>query len=259
MPRQPRILSNTNIYHIMVRGINKEQIFKKEIYKAKVIETLKEIREKLIFHIIAYCIMDNHMHLLIKAEEYELTTLMKKLNIKYAMYYNNVEKRYGHVFQDRFKSEAVEDDKYMLGVIRHIHNNPIKAKMSKDIIKYPWSSARDYINQNSDLISNKYINEILNIFNNKNEFMKFHSLNDDNLYIDIKEEEQENKQKIINKTIEIYINKYQIVDQKQANQEQKIELAVKLLKLNICTLRKIAELCNLTVNSVSKLKKEMKE
>ncbi|MBP1926362.1 REP element-mobilizing transposase RayT [Sedimentibacter acidaminivorans] len=100
MPRQARMKSSTGIYHIMIRGINKEQIFNRVVHKNKIIEIIKNIREDIEFDVIAYCIMDNHIHLLIKADEDKLETLMKKLNIKYAIYYNKIEKR--HRKQGRF-------------------------------------------------------------------------------------------------------------------------------------------------------------
>jgi len=259
MPRQARTISNSGVYHIMIRGINKEQIFKNETYKIKLKEIIKEIIEEVEFYVIAYCIIDNHMHLLIKAEENELTKAMKKLNVKYAMYYNYSEKRYGHVFQDRFKSEAVEDDEYMLGVLRYIHNNPVKAKMAADILKYRWSSANDYVNENYDIINIKYLKEILNIFKNKDDFIKFHYVKDDNLYIDTKEEEEENIQSIISKVIENYIDENHIVDKQQVTLDQKEELAKKLLNIDTITYRDIAEICNLTVFRVSKIKKKVKE
>ena len=114
--------------------MNQEQIFKKEKHKTKILEIIKNLKEEVQFDVIAYCIMDNHIHLLIKAEENELKALMKKTNIKYAMYYNTEEKRNGHVFQDRFRSEAIEDDNYMVGAIRYIHNNPVRAGIVKKSI-----------------------------------------------------------------------------------------------------------------------------
>jgi len=94
MPRQARIKSSTGIYHIMIRGINKEQIFNRVVHKNKVIEIIKNIREDIEFDVIAYCIMDNHLPLLIKADEDKFERFMRKLNIKYAMHYNKIEKRY---------------------------------------------------------------------------------------------------------------------------------------------------------------------
>ena len=100
MPRQARVKSSADIYHIMIRGINKEQIFKEERHKMKVLNTLDDIKEEVEFTLISYCIMDNHLHLLVKVKDDNLEIFMKKLNIKYAIYYNTIEKRYGHVFQD---------------------------------------------------------------------------------------------------------------------------------------------------------------
>ncbi|QSX05664.1 transposase [Sedimentibacter sp. zth1] len=141
------------------------------IHKNKVLEIVKEIREELEFYVIAYCIMDNHMHLLIKIDEEKLGTLMKKINVKYAMYYNKVEKRYGHVFQDGFKSEAVEDVNYLIGVLRYIHNNPVKAGIVKNIEEYKWNSVSEYIKKEElaeillklDIISYRDIANICNL------------------------------------------------------------------------------------------------
>jgi REP element-mobilizing transposase RayT len=117
MARHAREISRTEIYHIMVRGINKEQIFKKDLYKTKLLETLKEIKTEIDFSIIAYCVMNNHLHLMAKISDADLVIVMKKLNVTYAMFYNRLETRYGYVFQGRFRSEAVEDDKYLLCAI----------------------------------------------------------------------------------------------------------------------------------------------
>lgn len=258
MPRQARIKSSTGIYHIMIRGINKEQIFNRIVHKNKIIEIIRNIREDIEFDVIAYCIMDNHLHLLIKANEDKLETLMKKLNIKYAIYYNKIEKRYGHVFQDRFRSEAVESDKYLIGALRYIHNNPVKAGITKNILDYSWSSAKDYINMHSEIITDKYIKEIAGLFKNKNEFVAFHSINDDNLYIDTKEEESENTRKIVNNLIEKFVTENGMTDQNQITIDKKEELAKKLIKLNIISYREVAELCNLSFYKVSEISKKLK-
>jgi len=72
-------------------------------------------------------------------------------------------------FKYRFRSEAVEDDKYMLGAIRYIHNNPVKVGIVKNVLEYQWSSAKDYINEKSDIISCKYLNEVMDLFKDKGE------------------------------------------------------------------------------------------
>lgn len=256
MSRQARIISNSELYHIMIRGINKERIFKNEIYKSKILEIIEEIKKEIEFSIVSYCVMDNHMHLLMQASQDNLANVMKKINVKYAMYYNRLEKRYGYVFQGRFRSEAVEDEKYMLGALRYIHNNPVKARICKNAFDYRWSSARDFINKNSTIINNNYINEIFSLFN-KNDFIQFHCLFDDNLYIDTKEEESSNIEEIVKNSIEKYTTEYGIIDQKQVSQNQKEELAFNLLSLNIITNKEIAELCNLNPHRVSELKNEL--
>jgi len=258
MPRQARMKSTTGIYHIMIRGINKEKIFSKSAYKNKMLEIIREIRENLEFYIIGYCIMDNHLHLLIKVDEDKLDILMKKMNIKYAMYYNKTEKRYGHVFQDRFRSEAVEDDNYLLGALVYIHMNPVKAGMIKEIIEYEWSSAREYINQDSNIVTYKYLNEILGLFKSKEEFIRTHKQDDCNLYIDTKEEETEYIQNIINCTIEKFVNENKIMHQSMVIEDKKEELAEILLKLDIISYRDIAGLCNLSFYKVTDIAKSIK-
>lgn len=99
-----------------------------------VMAIMKGIITDIDYSIIAYCIMDNHLHLLMKVDYDKLEILMKRLNIKFAMHYNKIKKRYGHVFLDRLISEAVEDDKYLLGALRYIHNNPVRARMVNNIL-----------------------------------------------------------------------------------------------------------------------------
>ena len=234
----------------MLRGINKEQIFQKKYYKTEILKLLKEIKEEINFSVIAYCVMDNHLHLLAKMGDEDLKNIMKKLNVKFALYYNRLENRYGYVFQDRFKSEAVEDERYLLGALRYIHNNPIKAAMTDNIINYQWSSAKDYFNKNIDLIDENFMNYILNLFKTNNDFLIFHKSFDDNLYLDTKEEQSINIQSIVQHEIEQFINDYGITDQRQITYDMKEKLAKKLIKLNLISIKEVAGLCNLPYKQV---------
>lgn len=258
MPRQPRVYSKTDIYHVMIRGINKEKIFIKNMYKSKLLKIIQEISEEVDFSLIAFCVMNNHLHLLIKAGNYELTTFMKRFNIKYAMYYNKVEDRYGHVFQGRFRSKEVEDEEYLFGVLRYIHNNPLKAGITHNMLDYKWSSADDYFRQESDIISDVYLFEILEKFGTTKNFIDFHGLDDNIVYIDTKEEESERKQSIINTVTKEFINRYQFTDVKEIKQHQKKELAEELIKLNVFSLKEIASQCNLSISVVCDLNKKLK-
>ncbi len=129
MSRQARIQSPTDYYHVMMRGNNRESIFGKDEQKRFFLESLKMQGEDQTIDIVAYCIMDNHVHIVVKANIIDLAKAIKRINIKYAMNFNQKRDRIGHVFQDRFKSEAIEDDKYLIQAIRYIHNNPVAAKM----------------------------------------------------------------------------------------------------------------------------------
>lgn len=144
MPRQARKKSSTGMYHVMLRGINKQQIFEDEEDCEKFLWTLKDTKKKSGYKLFAYCLMGNHIHLLIKEEKEPLEQIFKRIGGKFVYWYNIKYQRTGHLFQDRFKSEPVEDDAYLLTAIRYIHQNPIKAKLCENIEDYRFSSYREY-------------------------------------------------------------------------------------------------------------------
>ena len=149
MPRNSRNKSSTGIYHVMLRGIDKRKIFLDNEDRYFFIEKMIEAKEKGGFDLYAYCLMDNHVHLLIKESE-ELGTSVKRITVGYVGWHNNKYGRVGHLFQNRYASEVVEKDGYLLTVLRYIHQNPIKAGIVKDIEEYLWSSYKEYINYYSN-------------------------------------------------------------------------------------------------------------
>ena len=116
MPRQARRQSESGIYHIMLRGINQQQIFEDEEDNQKFVEVLKDCKLISGFKVYAYCLMGNHIHLLLKAENENLEQIFKRIGARYVYWYNWKYRRRGHLFQDRFKSEPVEDDAYFLQI-----------------------------------------------------------------------------------------------------------------------------------------------
>ena len=147
MPRSARIISNTGIYHVMLRGINRQQVFyDNEDYDCFLskIKTYKEISH---YQIYAYCLMGNHVHILMKAEAEPLETIFRRIGSSYVYWYNMKYQRTGHLFQDRYRSEAVEDDEYFLTVLRYILRNPVKAGMCSFPSEYEYSSFREYAGQ----------------------------------------------------------------------------------------------------------------
>ncbi|MEW9124891.1 MAG: transposase, partial [Thermotaleaceae bacterium] len=118
MPRMPRIKSKSGIYHIVMRGINRQTVFEDEEDCHKFIQTLQKYREISAYKLYAYCLMGNHIHLLLKEDKEPLETVMRRICGSYVLWYNKKHGRVGYLFQDRFKSEAVEDDAYFLTVLR---------------------------------------------------------------------------------------------------------------------------------------------
>lgn len=151
MPRAARKRAESGIYHTMLRGIDRQMIFEDREDYLRFIDILQECREECGFKLYAYCLMGNHVHILLKVEEESLETIFKKIGGRYVYYYNVKYRRVGHLFQDRFKSEPVEDDAYLLTVLRYIHQNPIKAKLCPKIADYPYSSYAEYLNDSSTI------------------------------------------------------------------------------------------------------------
>ena len=147
MPRTGRIKSESGIYHIILRGINRQTIFEEDEDAIKFVETLGEYKEKSGYKLYAYCLMGNHIHLLLKEEDEELGIIMRRIGASYVYWYNLKYNRCGHLFQDRYKSEPVEGENYLLAVLRYIHQNPLKAGLVKDIGDYKWSSYCEFINK----------------------------------------------------------------------------------------------------------------
>ncbi len=147
MPRRARKRSETGIYHIMLRGINKQSIFKDSEDKDKLFKTLKHYKTVSDYELYGYCFMDNHIHLLIKESVEPISVVVKRISSSYVYWFNWKNERCGHLLQERFKSEAVENDAYFLTVLRYIHQNPVKAGIVKKASDFRWSSFYEYINK----------------------------------------------------------------------------------------------------------------
>lgn len=147
MARRPRKTSKSGLYHVMLRGINKQTIFESDDDKYQLLYTLKRLVDTKKFILYGYCLMDNHVHLLIQELEDDISTAIKRLSSSYVLWYNKKYERCGHLFQERFKSECVETDSYFLIALRYIHQNPIEARICKEILDYRWTSYKEYIKE----------------------------------------------------------------------------------------------------------------
>lgn len=147
MARRPRKTSESGLYHVMLRGINKQTIFESNDDKYQLLYTLKRLVDTKKFILYGYCLMDNHVHLLIQELEDDISTAIKRISSSYVLWYNKKYERCGHLFQERFKSECVETDNYFLIALRYIHQNPIEARICKEILDYRWTSYKEYIKE----------------------------------------------------------------------------------------------------------------
>lgn len=162
MARLPRIHSASAVYHIMLRGNEKHAIFLDDEDRIRFLDTLKIKKEENKFELYAYCLMDNHVHLLLNEKDSPIARIMKCINVSYAIYFNKKYNRVGHLFQDRFRSEAIDQDSYLLSAARYIHNNPVKAGIIESPEKYKWSSYISYCNGRniSDLVDTHFLLEM---------------------------------------------------------------------------------------------------
>ena len=143
MPRRARQKSETGYLHLIARGIGRQALFESREDYGVYLSLLARYSRETEVAICAYCLMENHVHLLVRDEQDRTALMMKKLGVSYAHYFNRKYERTGHLFQDRYLSEAVRDEPYLLTVFRYILNNPRKAGIcaAKD---YEWSSYRLY-------------------------------------------------------------------------------------------------------------------
>ena len=129
----------------MLRGINRQRIFEDDRDYRRFLETLAKYRSVCGYALLCYCLMPNHVHLLIREGEEPLSTAFRRIGASYVYWYNGKYGRAGHLFQDRYKSEAVEDETYLLTVARYIHQNPVKAGLCPTPGEYAYSSYGDYV------------------------------------------------------------------------------------------------------------------
>lgn len=156
MPRKARVLSRSGIYHIIMRGINRQTIFWDEEDRRLFMHALRHYKKTSQYRVYAYCLMNNHVHILLKTEKEPLQQIMRRICGKFVYWYNKKYQRIGYLFQDRFKSEPVEDEAYCLTVHRYIHRNPLKAGIVSHVGQYKWSSYNEYMGQ-LDLVDVDFI------------------------------------------------------------------------------------------------------
>lgn len=181
MPRIARKKSCSNIYHVMVRGINRQNIFEDDDDRLCFMKILSHCKDISGFRLYAFVLMSNHIHLLIEPAGEPLNTVFARIETRYAMWYNRKYNRTGYLFQNRFRSEAVETDQYFMTVLRYILQNPMKAGIESRLGTYRWSSYLAYEKGNGSITDTQYA---LDLFGSQKTLMEFLGLDNDDTVMD---------------------------------------------------------------------------
>ena len=147
MARKPRLHISGGLYHVILRGNARQDVFFTAGDRQYFFELLAEGVTRFGYRVHAFCLMTNHLHLALQVGERSLSAGMQNLSFRYTRYLNTRLKRVGHVFQGRFKAYLVDQDRYGLALVRYIHLNPVRAKMVKAAGPYAWSSQRAYLGE----------------------------------------------------------------------------------------------------------------
>jgi len=166
MPRKPRIEFSGAFYHVIVRGNQKQRVFKDATDYQKYLLTLTVYKNRTGCRIYAYVLMNNHVHLLIETAEIPLSKAMQGVNQTYTMYFNRKYRTDGHLFQGRYKAILCDREAYLLGLVKYIHQNPLRAKIVELLDAYSWSSHHAYTGKNN-LLSLVDTDHVLRLFSEK--------------------------------------------------------------------------------------------
>ena len=169
--RSPRVHGASDIYHVIARGTGKQLIFEDDFDRTRFLSIMSSALEKTSAELYAWCLMGNHVHLLIHAPLETLSQCMKLICGEYARHFNERHERSGHLFQERYRSEPVETDEYLMTVIRYIHLNPETAGISS-FESYWWSSYSEYVGM-ARYCSTEFV---LSIFGSMEAFVSMHLL-----------------------------------------------------------------------------------
>lgn len=167
MPRTARIKSVSGYYHIVARGIARQVLFEEDADYLFFLKILKKCKEEEQFKLLAFCLMENHFHLLVKIDS-GMDRVMRRILTTYAKYYNTKYERIGYLFQDRYKSKVIERRSYLLSAMRYIHNNPVKAGLCS-VDQYRWSSWK-YYDGTEGMVDTDIV---LNMLGGKRGFMEY--------------------------------------------------------------------------------------
>src|ERR1044072_9310301 len=144
MARKARAEVARGLYHVVTRGNNRRRIFNAPADYEKFLSLLAVQKVRLPFFLYAYCLMTNHVHMLIERQADSIGRIMHRVLTGYSKYYNRKYRRVGHLLQGRHKAILCQSDRYLCELVRYIHLNPVRAKMVDKVEQYKYSGHRVY-------------------------------------------------------------------------------------------------------------------
>jgi REP element-mobilizing transposase RayT len=147
MARKPRVEFEGALYHVIVRGNHRRDIFRDQSDRVAYLDRIEHYRERYRCIVYAYVLMSNHVHLLIETGAVGLSKIMQGIQFSYTQRYNRRYRVVGHLFQGRYKSILCDRDAYLLELVRYIHLNPARMKRPQNPWKYHWSSHRVFLGE----------------------------------------------------------------------------------------------------------------
>lgn len=156
MPRTARVTIENGCYHIITRGNQKQRVFEDYGDYEKYLKLLTKYKNKYRFKFYCFCLMPNHVHLIIEVNNASLLNkIMRSLNLSYTLYFNLKHNKVGHLWQDRFKSKIIGKDAYLIECINYIEANPVRASLCSHLTEYRWSSY-NLRNSKNNLLDNLF-------------------------------------------------------------------------------------------------------
>lgn len=257
MPRMQRLRSKSGYYHVMLRGNEGKDIFLDDYDRERFIEIIYKKKQDNHFNLHAFCLMNNHLHLMLSEGIEDIAQIMKRITVSYAVNFNRKYKRTGHLFQDRFKSEVIEDERYILSLLRYIHNNPVKAGLVKSIADYRWSSHNSYLNAQDPfavLIDNAVI---LSVFSQNKEsahklYQEYMRQESDDKFIDLVEEDKGSEEKAARAKFKSMIKERGISPDSHDKIKVSDELIREFRRETGLSIRKMADIMNINKDRVNR-------
>ena len=171
MARRPRVFAPGLLYHVIVRTNQRRKTFRSDDDYKAYLDRLERYRAKCHIRIYAYCLMPNHVHLLVETGSIPLAKFMQGLQQSYTQHFNRSYRKVGHLFQGRYKAIICDRDKYLLALVRYIHLNAVRAKLASRPERYRYSGHNSYLTNGAAKIVE--VSPILKLMGGKKVYERF--------------------------------------------------------------------------------------